>query len=277
MKRLSSVLFSIIIVAALPVIGGCAGTTRHQSSSVVEYLYPGDQHVETAQVPRLALPLKVGVAFVPEPPLPGGSLTEIEKTRLLEEISKDFKELEFVKSIEILPSAYLTPKGSFANLDQIRTMYGIDVIALVSYDQTQFTDEGMLSLTYWTLVGAYIVPGEKNDTHTMVDAAVYDIASRKMLFRAPGVSHIEGKSTPVNLSEQLREDSIEGFRLASDNMVANLKIQLEKFQQTVKDAPEEYQVVHREGYTGGGSVDFLLLLAILASVGLALSRRGVRP
>lgn len=41
----------------------------------------------------------------------------------------------------------------------------MDVVALVSRDQVQFTDQGLLSLTHWTLVGAYIVPGERNDTH----------------------------------------------------------------------------------------------------------------
>ncbi len=48
-------------------------------------------------------------------------------------------------------------------------MYDIDVIALVSYDQVQFTDGSFLSLTYWTIVGAYVVAGEKNDTSTMLD------------------------------------------------------------------------------------------------------------
>ena len=37
----------------------------------------------------------------------------------------------------------------------------------------QFTDEGLASFAYWTIIGAYIIPGEKNDTHTMLDAVVY--------------------------------------------------------------------------------------------------------
>ena len=90
----------------------------------------------------------------------------------------------------------------------------MDVIALASLDQTQFTDEGMFSLTYLTVVGAFVVPGDKNATHTMVDMAVYDIASRKLLFRAPGISYIKGLATPVNLREQLRNDSSAGFAAA---------------------------------------------------------------
>ncbi len=153
-------------------------------------------------------------------------------------------------------------------------MYGIDVIALVSYDQTQFTDEGLASISYWTLIGAYIVPGEKNDTHTMVDAAVYDIASRKMLFRAPGISHIKGRATPVNLSEELRRDSLQGFRVASEDLVKNLSEQLELFRERVKEAPEEYQIVHKPGYVGGGSIDpvFLVLILVIGGCGAWVRR-----
>ena len=179
---------------------------------------------------------------------------------LMKEVSKNFKIYDFVKSIELIPSAYLRDKGSFANLDQIRTMYGVDVVALLSYDQTQFTDEGLASITYWTLIGAYIIPGEKNDTHTMVDASVYDIQSRKMLFRAPGISHIKSKATPINLSEQLRMDSLESFKEASKDLVTNLEIQLELFKEKVKELPEKYQIVHKPGYTGGGSLDGTLIV-----------------
>jgi len=125
------------------------------------------------------------------------------------------------------------------------------------------------------LIGAYIIPGEKNDTHTMVDAVVYDIQSRKMLFRAPGISHIKGHSTLVNLSEELRQDSLQGFRLASDDLLMKLDDQLALFKQRVKERPEEYQIVHSPGYIGGGNVDtgFLMFSGLLfGGLGLARSR-----
>ncbi len=239
MKMSRIVMLFLLPLATLFFLSGCATRSTHHSSSVVNYLYPEkSEHVEITQIPTLSLPLRVGVAFVPETSGRNYGFTEKEKARLLKEISGNFRKYKFVKSIEILPSAYLVPKGSFTNLDQIRTMYGIDVIALVSYDQTQFTDEGLASISYWTLIGAYIVPGEKNDTHTMVDAAVYDIKSRKMLFRAPGTSHIKGRATPVNLSEELRMDSLEGFNVASKDLVKNLDEQLKLFREKVKEAPQ---------------------------------------
>ncbi len=98
----------------------------------------------------------------------------------------------------------------------------------------------------------------------MIDAAVYDIRSRKMLFRAPGISRIKGRATPVNLSEELRENSLEGFEAASDELVKNLAEQLELFKEKVKEAPEEYQITHRRGYGGGGgSLDLVSLLSLL--------------
>ena len=264
MKMSRIVMLFLLPLATLFFLSGCATRSTHHSSSVVNYLYPEkSEHVETTQIPTLSLPLRVGVAFVPETSGRNYGFTEKEKARLLKEISGNFRKYKFVKSIEILPSVYLVPKGSFTNLDQIRTMYGIDVIALVSYDQTQFTDEGLASISYWTLIGAYIVPGEKNDTHTMVDAAVYDIKSRKMLFRAPGTSHIKGRATPVNLSEELRMDSLEGFNVASKDLVKNLDEQLKLFREKVKEAPQDYKIVHKSGYGGGGSLDIISLLALL--------------
>ncbi len=263
--------FSLLILfLAAVMLASCGASTKQRSSSVMQYLYPNETgYIETPAVPRLTLPLRVGIAFVPETMSRNSPLTEKEKIELMRRVSTHFKQYDFVKSIELIPSAYLRKEGSFANLDQIKTMYGVDVIALISYDQTQFTDEGLASITYWTLIGAYVIPGEKNDTHTMVDISVYDIASRKMLFRAPGISHIKSRATPVNLSEQLRKDSITGFRQASDELVENLKIQLELFKEKVKESPGDYQIVHRPGYTGGGRLDrtFLLLLAFAVGCG----------
>lgn len=266
----------LVIFSALFSIMGCAGLhgmrQARYSSSVVDYLYPGKEVAAVPTVPHLSLPLRVGIAFVPESVMgPRASrLSRKEKMDLMERISSEFKTLSFVKDIELIPTDYLTRGGGFINLDQIKTMYGIDVIALVSYDQVQHTDEGMLSFSYWTIVGAYIIKGEKNDTNTMLDAVVYDIPSRKMLFRAPGTSHVRGSSTPVNLTEQLRIDSLKSFHLAANALVANLQNELDRFKEKVKERPEEYTIAHKPGYTGGGSLGALYALTLLFFGGLAL-------
>jgi len=273
--------FLLCIILAL--VTGCATQELRTRSSVVDYLYPKGTDTPIApSIPVLNIPLQVGIAFVPEQPSSasgvnvwtgtrrGATLTETTKAQLLERVADHFREREFVSNIEVIPSAYLTPRGGFSNLEQIRTMYGVDVIALVSYDQVQFTDEGMLSLTYWTLVGAYVVSGEKNDTSTMMDTAVYDIASRKLLFRAPGTSQVKGSATPVNLSEELRADSIKSFQAATDDMIRNLDVQLDQFKAKLKRQPGQVKVVPRSGYSGGGSMGlFELIVLLLIAVVLA--------
>ena len=265
MNPFKNVLLLTTLLASCAILSSCTSTRiKHHSSSVVQFLYPDqDNHIETPEIPRLALPLTVGIAFVPENKGKNRTLTERDKMELMNEVSKNFKKYDFVESIELIPSAYLRKEGGFTNLVQIRTMYNIDVIVLLAYDQTQFTDEGLASITYWTLIGRYIIPGEKNDTHTMVDASVFDITSRKMLFRAPGISHIKSEATPINLSEQLRLDSSKSFKEASIDLVTNLEIQLELFREKVRNSPKElpknYNIIHKPGYTGGGSLDGSLI------------------
>ncbi len=291
MSLLIAFAVSIFVVALFE---GCATGTTKNATSVVDYLFPDAKDpVVTPSIPVLTLPLRVGIAFVPSsgthdsrsqprgdfPAYRGGELALTEKKRmdLMQEVANHFKKYPFVKEIEIIPSAYLRPGGSFANLDQIRTMYGVDVVALLSYDQVQFTDQGTLSFTYWTIVGAYVVPGEKNDTQTMLDAVVYDIPSRKMLFRAPGLSLVKGSATLVNQSEELRSDSDKGFSDASKEMIVNLDEQLTHFKEKVKERPEEYKVVRTQEYTsrtsGGGSIDFISLLMLVGLGGCFLWMR----
>ena len=267
----------IILFVLLPLIGCAEYMGRRQSrytSSVVDYLYPQREVAETPSIPRLSLPINVGIAFVPESAMAATAtrLSRKEKMDLMEQIASEFRTLPMIKNIELIPTDYLTRGGGFTNLEQIKTIYGIDVIALISYDQIQHTDEGLLSFSYWTIIGAYVVKGEKNDTSTMVDAAVYDIPSRKMLFRAPGTSHIKASSTLVNLSEQLRNDSLKGFQLASEDLVNNLQDELDRFKQKVKEMPESYAIEPKPGYsyTGGGSLGAGYSLALLFLGGIAL-------
>ena len=255
-------LITLILVTFL---SGCAGLQIRTKSSVVDYLYPeGSETMVEPSIPVLSIPLKVGIAFVPGKPdrssgkrlwtdaVGGGAFTEANKAELLEKIADNFRQYKFVSEIEVIPSVYLTAGGGFSNLEQIRTMYGIDIIALVSYDQVQFTDEGWLSFTYWTIIGAYIISGEKNDTSTMLDTAVLDIQSKKMLFRAPGTSNIKGSATPINLNVELRADSMKSFEEAADNMIANLDKQLSSFRAKIKKNPEKVKITYSGGYSGGG-------------------------
>lgn len=274
----------ILLVAAMAVTG-CAGLfggqKTHRASSVVDYLYPDTANaIDKPSIAYLNLPIDVGIAFVPSTAnrYAKQDIDAPRKQALMERIAAGFTQHDFIGNVEIIPTAYLRSGGSFDNLGQIKTMYGVDVMVLLSYDQVQYTDQGLLSLTYWTIAGAYIFPGEKNDTSTMVDAVVYDIASRKMLFRAPGVAQVKGAATLVNQSEELRRDSAKGFALAADDLVVNLNAELDRFKVKVKERPEQIKVTRSAGFTGGGDLGpgFAILFLLLASAAAWHGRRRIR-
>lgn len=246
------------------------------ASSVVAYLYPGKENPLPPQgIPVLHLPLKVGVAFVPSGDGRNGyarsdGLGEVQKTLLMQRVADEFKGRDYIQSIELIPSSYLRPGGGFANLNQVRNLLGVDVVALIAYDQMQFTNENILSLSYWTIVGAYIFKGNKNDTQTLMEAAVYDIPSQHLLFRAPGTSQVQAGVAAVYVDQNLRADSARSFDLATTELIKNLKTQLDGFRERVKNSTAGVQVVKSPGYTGGGSFEggFVVALAVLG-----LSRR----
>lgn len=222
-------------------------------------------------------PLRVGIAFVPTGDGKGNrsadsGVSEQQKAALLARVAAEFKGRDYIQTIELVPSTYLRAGGGFTNLDQVRSLLNVDVIALVAFDQVQFTNTNVLSLAYWTIVGAYVFKGNRNDTQTLMEAAVYDIASRHLLFRAPGASRVEAGAAAVYVQQRLRADSAAGFDSATSELIANLKLQLESFRERVKNAPGEVKIEHRPGYTGGGDLG-----AIFASaLGLLLLARIVR-
>ena len=242
-------------------------TRRRHNSSLVDFLYPRGDHSRPTSpgTPTLTLPLKVGLAWVPESSRSGNQpvqragdpvLTEAQQKQLADAVIPHFQKYPFISSIQTIPSAYLTPGGGFENLDQLRSLLGIDIIVLLSFDQLQTAHNTELSVLYWTIVGAYLIPAEANRTHTMVDAAVFDIASRQLLFRAPGVSKTEGLATLVRSGQQLQDKSALGFQQAATNMVANLETELTAFQKRLKEQPATARVIRSPGYTGAGAWDW---------------------
>jgi rhombotail lipoprotein len=251
---------------------------------VVQFLYPDtNQPFIQPQIPTLRLPLRVGVAFIPAGSSDGrggyrhvqANFSEQQKTDLMGKVAAQFKTLPFVQSIKLIPSTYLRPGGGFENLDQLRAMLGLDVVALIAYDQTQSSRETEAGLAYWTIIGAYIVPAQRNATHTLMEAVVYDIKSRSLLFRAPGTGTVQGHATLFRTDDLLKRDSARSIEEASAQMTANLAQELELFKVRAKEEPQNIRIEHKPGYTGGGALDgwFGALFVLFAIGGLARSRR----
>lgn len=234
------------------------------SSSLVDYLYPDGEepapYDET--VPRLDLPLRVGLAFVPSSQRNTEALSEAHKLVLLNRVKDAFKGREFIKSISIIPDTYLRSSRGFKTIDQIARIYGLDTIALVSYDQVSHTEDTKASILYWTIVGAYFIKGSVNDVQTFVDTSVFDVKTHKLLFRAPGLDVSKGTSTLINTIEESRERRAESFDKAMADMTSNLDNELNVFIERVRKE-QIAEVAHRPGYSGGGGALGWLLPLLL--------------
>ena len=274
------------LAATLLAASGCTALftpgmeSRHgASSSLVDYLYPeGEVPPEfDGSVPYLSLPLNVGIAFVPSQRT-FHDVSEPTKLQLLEQVKAAFVEHEYVHHIEVIPDAYLRASNGVTGMQQVARMYGVDVMALVSYDQVSVSEDNNAAFLYWTIVGAYMIPGTNNEVQTFVDTAVFDVGTGKLLFRAPGVDSGSRTSTAIRSSDVTRTQGAESFARAVDVMTGNLASELVRFEERVAEEPMLAEVQWEEGYGGAGSFDgFLLLLLILLAVcgiGFSTDRYG---
>lgn len=267
-----AVIASLIAVLVLG-LAGCASwfpqTGAKQAGSMVDYLYPDAKEAPQLKpsVTTLRPPVRVGIAFVPGGGW-GAGLPEADKTKLLEGVKAAFAQYGFIGNIEVIPTQYLRPKGGFENLDQVARMFNVEVMALLSYDQVQFNDSNALSVLYWTVIGAYIIKGDQYDIQTMVDASVFDVRSRKLLFRAPGTSQIKGSASLAGFSERSRAARLEGYNKAVAELTPRLQAELDGFKERIK-TDANFKVENKPGYTGGGDLGWLSALLALVLGGAA--------
>lgn len=274
MKRLG-LLFTAILVSACAGLFGSGGR-QGVSSSLVDYLYPSGEVPprQEGAIPHLELPLAVGLAFVPSQSGGNQVLSEAERMQLLNDVKKTFEGRDFIAEIAVIPDAYMRSSRGFDSLEQTARLYGLDVIALVSYDQVAHSDERTSSFLYWTIVGAYMVKGNKNDVQTFVDTAVFDVATRKLLFRAPGINEFKSTSTFVNVERDVRVSQQKGFALAMADMTVNLDKELAVFKERIR-TDGSVRVTRVANSSGGGGAADLGFLALLVGL-LTLTARAQR-
>ena len=274
----------LILIGLLVALTGCSalwpfqpGSRSGVSSSLVDYLYPKGEVPPDfdAQVPHLDLPLRVGLAFVPTTVGATPGLSEATKSELLERVRLAFEGREYIQHIEVIPDTYLRSSKGFDGMQQVARLYGVDVMALVSYDQVAATDDTRASLLYWTIVGAYFIKGTENEVQTFVDTAVFDVSSRKLLFRAPGIDKRESRSTLVESTENLRKSRELGFAGAMATMTTNLTSELDNFEKKLEDNPTLAQVAWQDGRGGGGAINLFWLVLIAVRLTSAARDRFV--
>ena len=256
MKRLAMLSFALLLTACASLYGSTG--RQGVSSSLVDYLYPQGEvpPPQGGVIPQLQIPLAVGLAFVPSQSSDTQVLSEAQRMKLLNDVKKSFDGRDFIREIAVIPDAYLRSGRGFDALEQTARLYGLDVIALVSYDQVAHSAETTSSFLYWTIVGAYMVKGNKNDVQTFVDTAVFDVATRKLLFRAPGVNEFRSSSTLVDVERDVRAAQQKGFELAMADMTVNLDKELSTFKERIKsDGSVRITRVGGTAEGGGGAAD----------------------
>ena len=270
-----------IVLLLMVLLCGCAVFNgpqhRHYRSNLVDYLFPGGRPSPPRTAARLQLPLKVGIAFVPGEPQ---TVDPQQEQRLLGIVRKAFAGRDWVEQIQVIPSTYLEPRGGYDNLEQVARLMNVDVVALVSVDQIQYSDPTALSILYLSIVGEYVLPGDRNDTRTMIDVAVVDVRSHSFLLRAPGTSRIGGMATPVEGDRVLRSKSGEGMKLAMVDLTKNLDTEIGSFKATVASGERnDVDIVTREGKSirAGGAFDaaaMVMVLVIAAAVFVPMRKRS---
>jgi rhombotail lipoprotein len=277
-----------VCTAIAVLLSGCAnlgcgpncGTHAHNSSSLVEFLYPhGAAPPQQNSIPQLRVPLRVGLAFLPSTETSAtGGLDAAHQEQLLERIRARFSSRPFVAEIVMIPDYYLRGRSGFQGLEGVQRLYGVDVMALVSYDQVVHTDDNNWSLGYLTIVGAYVLKGNRHDVSTLVDLAVVDPVSHALVLRAGGTSTGHGNTTLINANREIRGAAAEGYDAATDQMIEHFDSALTKFEADVRSGKASVRVVRKNqaersvGGTvggsggGGGALSWPLILALLGAV-----------
>jgi len=258
---LCALVFLALLASGCSTLWNWGPRRQGTSSSLVDYLYP-DGRVPPefdAAVPRLQLPLRVGIAFVPGQS-GYGTISEATKMRLLENVKAEFVDREYISHIEVIPDTYLRSSKGVGGMQQVARLYGADIMALVSYDQVAVSEENAAGILYWTIVGSYLIKATSNEVQTFVDTAVFDVTTARLLFRAPGADVMSDRSTLVEAGETVRKTRDASFAAAMEQMTVNLTGELDRFQERVKQDPTVAQTEWKPGYEGGGALSGLLII-----------------
>ena len=274
--RSSLLLLAVLALPGCTMLGSAAclthcGDERTASTSVTAWLYPENGPLpEAAVTPTLRLPLRVGLVSLPS--RYGRGIDPAGKLSTLDRVRERFANEDFIAEIVVIPEHYLDSADSFGQLNQLRRLYGVDVIALLAYDQVVHNEENELALGYLTVVGALFLAGSEHDVSTLVDLAVVDVETRRLLLRAGGTSRTTGRTTAARKIQTVRQDRTTDFDAASDAMMENLALELDRFRRDVREGTARVRV--EGGGSGGGGSLGPLALALLA--GLWLPRLSAR-
>ncbi len=238
---------------------------RHsKTTNLVGFLYPDGKIPDDMNAPVLRLPLRVGLAYIPEI----GNQNSIDPTlklELLNTIKHQFEGLRYIQNIQIIPTMYLSHSQKSNQLKQIQQLYQLDVIALVSYDQVVNRKENLLAITYLTIVGNYIFPGSHFDVNTLLDMALIDLKTTRLLFRAAGSHGSKGATAEAYTRHKYDQHQNNDFSVAMSVLKNNLAFELQAFEQRLRarDPNDDIKVEAKKGYEMAINPQLLMALFLM--------------
>ncbi len=272
---------AIILMACFVFCSGCASynnglRTVQKQSNLASFLFSGNQPQAPAQKAPLLLPAKVGIAFVPGDPA-SSNLPDTTKKEVIEAVRSQLaKHTKYVAGAQSIPSIYLTPRGGVQNLEQVAQQFGVDVIVILGANQFQKHERNSLAAFLdVTIIGQYLIPGNTVDTATVLEAAVYHVPSRALIFRTDGANQMTSRSTHYGSSQTAQNAAASSILDASKKLVVSIGEALVGFEKFDAATAQEIQplstsapntVTEQKNYwdkankyrsTGGGSFDLI--------------------
>lgn len=287
----------VLLVLNLPLVAfAYEPHSVHRGNNLASYIYGGKEVLPPATKKPLTLPAKVGVMFVPEKDQ-GFDVPETTKKHAIDAICSQLKShKKYVAGAFPVPSSYLHPNGGIANLDQVARIFDVDVIIVLAADQFQQQIRNPIAAFMdITLVGMFTIPGNIVDTRTVLEAAVYHVPSRALIFRTDGSDERKSRATNYGSTAVMREDAFTGVEAAANKLMFSLGEALTKFEKfdvataesihplteipadkKSSPAPADYwrQVnSYKSGGGGGGALD-VMWLVMTGGVTACLLRRS---
>lgn len=287
----------IIIGLAVINIQGC-GTLQPRSSSSMSLssvLEPVKDSLASTEKKPLVFPATVAVLMVP------GERSHMVPSSTLrlaaEELKKGLlKNSAYISGVSIINAEDIREKIS---LKTIRDLYGADIVAVISYEQDQRrTQGGFFTLLDLAVIPAFIVPGVKVTTSTVVDGKIIHVPSNAIIFRSSGTNERTTYLARVSTEgSKVDEESIDGFISAINKFGENVSgklSSLDKFDMskavsmnklieeqagtrgTQTASNDSWRKVDTFKSSGGGAIGFLELLLLTCMAAFWFFRvRGV--
>lgn len=275
-----------LLVLLMLAVGGCVGLEpllcggtcnrggrhSHGSSSLVGFLYPeGTDSVPADTLPTLPVPLRVGLAFLPERSgAPIAGLEAARREEILQRIAGHFRSRSFIAEIVQVPDYYLGGVRGFDGLAGVQRLHHVDVMALLSYDQVSYQDDRGLAIGYLTILGAYVLKGTRQDVTTLIDMAIVDPATRSIVLRAGGTDTRRHNTAYVGSEVAARRSAADSFDAAAGQLIARFDVALTNLEADIRAGRSDVKVRRRDGGGPGGAGAFapagLACLTVLAAV-----------